>query len=101
MEEKNKINIELTPEMAKGSYSNLSIITHSANEFIVDFIALLPGLPKAQVVSRIILNPENAKRLSKALQDNIGKYEDKFGEIELNNEQQPIFPMGISSDKKS
>ncbi len=100
MEEKKSINIELNPEVAKGSYSNLAVITHSPNEFIADFIEMLPGLPKAQVVSRVIMTPANAKRLCKALQDNIAKYENTFGEIELVGEQ-PIIPVGLSTNTKS
>ena len=66
-----KINIELDEKTAEGTYSNLAIINHSVSEFIVDFIALMPGAPKAKVRSRIILTPEHAKRLHKALGDNI------------------------------
>ncbi len=86
---KNEIQIELTPEVATGIYSNLAMITHSANEFFVDFITAAPNVPKAMVKSRIIMNPENAKNLLFALRDNIMKYEQTFGTIErkqpLNN----------------
>ena len=78
-----QLQIELTPEVANGSYSNLAIINHSHQEFIVDFIAALPGLPKARVNSRQILTPESAKRLLFALQDNVMKYEKQFGTIAL------------------
>jgi hypothetical protein len=78
---KNQINIELTDEMAEGIYSNLAIITHSHSEFIIDFVKILPGIPKAKVKSRIILTPQHAKRLFRALQDNISKYERLHGEI--------------------
>ncbi|MFU8843507.1 MAG: DUF3467 domain-containing protein [Bacteroidales bacterium] len=78
---KNQINIELTDEMAEGIYSNLAIITHSHSEFIIDFVKILPGIPKAKVKSRIILTPQHAKRLFRALQDNISKYERMHGEI--------------------
>jgi hypothetical protein len=84
MPEQNKqkqINIELTDEMAEGIYANLAIITHSHSEFIVDFIKMMPGTPKAKVKSRIILTPQHAKRLFKALQDNISKFERLHGEI--------------------
>ncbi len=76
-----KINIELSEEMAEGIYSNLAMITHSNAEFIIDFIKMMPGGPKAKVKSRIILTPQHAKRLLRALQDNIKKYEDMHGEI--------------------
>lgn len=76
-----QINIELSEEMAEGLYSNLAMITHSNAEFIVDFIKLMPGVPKAKVKSRIILTPQHAKRLLRALQDNINKFEKLHGEI--------------------
>lgn len=78
---KNKINIELSEEISQGIYSNLAIITHSSSEFILDFVRIMPGTPKAQVKSRIILTPEHAKRLTAALQDNIGKFETVHGSI--------------------
>ncbi|MBQ7041393.1 MAG: DUF3467 domain-containing protein [Muribaculaceae bacterium] len=78
---KNEIKIELTPEVANGHYSNLAVISHSANEFFVDFITVAPNMPQAKVQSRIIMNPENAKNLLFALRDNIQKYESIFGEI--------------------
>ena len=84
MSEENKkegLNIELGEEVAEGTYSNLAIINHSPSEFIVDFIQMMPGVPKAKVKSRIILTPQHAKRLMRALTDNISKYEDQFGEI--------------------
>lgn len=80
---KQQLQIELTPEVANGNYSNLAIINHSNQEFIVDFVAALPGLPKARVNSRQILTPESAKRLLFALQDNVVKYEKQFGTITL------------------
>ena len=78
---KNQINIELKEDVAQGTYSNLAIITHSASEFILDFVRIMPGTPKAKVQSRIILTPEHAKRLMLALQDNISKYESVHGPI--------------------
>jgi hypothetical protein len=77
----NQIDIELSEEMAEGIYANLAMIAHSGGEFIVDFIRLMPGLPKAKVKSRIILTPEHAKRLVAALQENIQRYEASFGKI--------------------
>src|SRR5512133_1342820 len=76
-----QISIELNEEIAQGTYSNLAVITHSASEFVIDFIRIMPGIPKAQVKSRIILTPEHAKRLVAALQDNIAKYEAVHGTI--------------------
>lgn len=78
----NQLNIELSEEVAEGTYSNLAIITHSNSEFVIDFIKVLPGVPKAKVKSRILLTPQHAKRLVRALQDNIRKYEQAHGEIE-------------------
>lgn len=77
----NQINIELSEEIADGIYSNLAIITHSPAEFVVDFVRMLPGTPKAKVKSRIILTPQHAKRLMKALIDNVGKFESAHGTI--------------------
>jgi hypothetical protein len=97
MEEKNQqnqIDIELSEEVADGTYANLAIISHSNSEFIVDFIRMMPGLPKARVKQRIILSPQHAKRLMFALGDNLRKYEENFGEIEA-HEQVPNFPMNF------
>lgn len=78
---KNEIKIELTPEVAAGHYANLAVISHSPNEFFVDFIAMAPNMPQAKVQSRIIMTPENAKNLMGALIENVKKYEQTFGEI--------------------
>lgn len=80
--EQKELKIELTPEVATGKYSNLAIISHSAQEVCVDFVAVMPNAPQAQVVSRVIMTPENAKNLLFALRDNLSKYENVFGEIE-------------------
>lgn len=77
----NQLNIELSEEVAEGIYSNLAIITHSPAEFVIDFIKMMPGVPKAKVKSRIVLTPQHAKRLMKALADNINKYEQMHGKI--------------------
>ncbi|MFT5884012.1 MAG: hypothetical protein ACI9IP_000463 [Arcticibacterium sp.] len=89
-----QINIELSDEMAEGVYANLAMIAHSNSEFVIDFIRLMPGVPKAKVKSRIILTPEHAQRLLQALQDNIEKYENNFGEIRENTDAIP-FPMNF------
>ena len=75
------LNIELSEEVAEGTYSNIAIINQSPSEFVVDFIQMMPGVPKAKVKSRIILTPQHAKRLMKALNDNISKFEAQHGEI--------------------
>lgn len=77
----NQLNIELTEEIADGIYSNLAIITHSNAEFVIDFVKVLPGVPKAKVKSRILLTPQHAKRLMAAMADNIAKYESVHGPI--------------------
>lgn len=81
--ENKEINIELTEETAQGSYSNLAIITHSSSEFIFDFIRMMPGLKKAKVQNRIIMTPEHAKRFLNALQDNLRKYEEHYGTVNV------------------
>lgn len=83
-----QLQIDLSPEIAKGVYSNFAIISHSHAEFIVDLASTLPGTPKAQVVSRVVLAPEHAKRLAMALQENIMRYEQEFGKIQLAQPQQ-------------
>ena len=80
-EKKQGLNIELTEEVAEGTYSNLAIINHSPSEFVVDFIQVMPGVPKAKVKSRIVLTPQHAKRLMKALADNVSKFESQHGSI--------------------
>jgi hypothetical protein len=91
-----QINIELNDEIAQGIYSNLAIITHSSAEFIIDFVRIMPGLPKAQVKSRIVLTPEHVKRLMVALKDNIGKYESVHGPIKnIEGSGGPIIPMNF------
>lgn len=88
-EQKGQLQIEVKPEIAMGTYSNLAVVTHSNNEFVLDFISMLPGMPKAEVASRIILVPEHAKRLLFALQDNIQKYEQNFGTIGPKQDENP------------
>ena len=78
-----QLQIELKEDVAQGTYANLAIITHSSSEFILDFIRVMPGVPKAGVQSRVILAPEHVKRLLKALEDNVWKYERTFGPIDL------------------
>ncbi len=89
----NQLNIELSEEVAQGTYSNLAIITHSPSEFVVDFVRVVPGVPKAQVKSRIILTPEHAKRLMKALQENLQKYESIYGSIQIQGGFEPMNPL--------
>ena len=96
MEEQNEnqLNIELSEEISEGIYSNLAIITHSSSEFVLDFIRVMPGIPKAKVKSRIILTPEHAKRLLAAMEDNIEKFEAANGRIKTQTETTG-FPMNF------
>ncbi len=91
--EEGKINIELDDKTAEGIYSNLAIINHSVSEFVVDFISVMPGQPKAKVKSRIILTPQHAKRLVKALADNVHRFEKSHGEIK--DYEQPTIPLNF------
>lgn len=101
MEQQNEINIELNEDIAQGIYSNLAVISHSSSEFVIDFVRLMPGVPKAQVKSRIILTPEHTKRLLMALQDNISKYEAGHGPIKINeNQGTPVLPMGFGGSHR-
>ena len=94
---KKQLNLDLKPEVAKGTYSNLAIISHSHSEFIIDFATMLPGLAKPEVQNRIVMTPEHYKRLLNALTDNIGRYEAQFGTISLGvpaPEQKGTFNLG-------
>jgi hypothetical protein len=93
-EETNQLNIELGDDVAEGLYANLAIIAHSNAEFVIDFVRILPGLPKARVKSRIIMTPQHTKRLLIAIQENISKFEAQFGKIELTEVYQTI-PMNL------
>jgi len=90
-----KLNIELSEEMSEGVYSNLAIITHSNSEFVLDFIRVMPGVPKAKVKSRIVLTPQHAKRLSKALVDNLKKFESQHGPIKEIKGMEQMMPMNF------
>ncbi|EMR04057.1 DUF3467 domain-containing protein [Cesiribacter andamanensis] len=92
-----QINIELTEDIAEGVYSNLAMVAHSNSEFVIDFIRLMPGVPKAKVKARVILTPEHAKRLLQALNDNIQKYENSFGDIKQADEEQVRFPINFGT----
>jgi hypothetical protein len=100
MEDQNRndqqINVELSEEIAEGVYSNLAMIAHSNSEFVIDFIRLMPGVPKAKVKSRIIITPDHAKRLLAALKDNIEKYEGAFGKINQGGGT-PAFPISFGT----
>ena len=93
---KNQIQIELKEEVAQGTYSNLAIITHSSSEFVLDFVRVMPGVPKAEVKSRVILTPEHAKRLLRALEDNVKKFEKVHGPVKnIEGPSGPLMPMNF------
>ena len=98
--EKNQLNIELSEEIAEGTYSNLAIITHSSAEIVIDFIRVMPGVPKAKVKSRILMTPQHAKRLLCALADNINKFESLHGTI-TENEGFGGLPMNFGPTAKA
>ena len=87
--ENQKLNINLSPEVAEGTYTNLAIIAHSNSEFVFDFVRMMPGQKEANVQSRVIMTPDNAKKLLFALQENISKYEKQFGSIKINGTPAP------------
>ena len=91
----NQINIELSEEVAEGVYSNLAMVAHSNSEFVLDFIRLMPGVPKAKVKARVIITPEHALRLLNALNENIQKYENSFGPIKESEDPAPRFPINF------
>ncbi|MFL2621228.1 MAG: DUF3467 domain-containing protein [Flavobacteriaceae bacterium] len=92
-DQKGQINIELDASVAEGTYSNLAIINHSVSEFVVDFVKIMPGIPKNKVKSRIILTPQHAKRFSKALIDNVKRFEQAHGEIK--DYEHPPIPLNF------
>jgi len=92
---RNQLNIELPEEIAEGIYSNLAIISHSHSEFVVDFIRMVPNVPKAKVKARMILTPHHAKRLLSALNDNVVKFEKQYGPIK-GPDQPPMAPLNFT-----
>ncbi len=93
-DDQNQINIELSEEVAEGTYANLAVITHSNSEFILDFIRIMPGVPKARVKSRVVMTPMHAKRLMHALHDNVQKYEATHNVI-IDTDLSDGFPMNM------
>ena len=88
------LEIQLDEQVAQGNYCNIALIAHSTSEFIIDFATMLPGLPKARVKSRVVLTPEHAKRLLLSLQENVARYENSFGKINIPTKQPTIDPFG-------
>lgn len=88
------LEIQLDEQVAQGNYCNIALIAHSTSEFIIDFATMLPGLPKARVKSRVVLTPEHAKRLLLSLQENVSRYENSYGKINIPTKQPMIDPFG-------
>lgn len=88
------LEIQLDEQVAQGNYCNIALIAHSTSEFIIDFATMLPGLPKARVKSRVVLTPEHAKRLLLSLQENVSRYENSFGKINIPAKQPMLDPFG-------
>ena len=86
-EQEQNVRLELTDEIGQGQYSNCTVVAHSSSEFIIDFARIVPGIPKVSVKSRIIMAPEQVKRLMLTLQDNIRKYEEDFGPIRIHENE--------------
>ncbi|MCH5306238.1 MAG: DUF3467 domain-containing protein [Rikenella sp.] len=97
-EQKVELNIELNEKVAQGTYANLAVISHSTSEFVLDFIRMMPGMPKAQVKSRVILTPEHAKRLLLSLQENVARYETIVGKIEMHTPDTPPIINGFGNN---
>lgn len=91
----NQLNIEVPDDIAGGVYSNFVIVGHSSSEFVLDFVQVLPGLPKAKVRSRVIMTAQHAKRLLNAMKENVDKYEAAFGQIEIIDAKLPPYSPGF------
>ena len=98
-EKSKKINIEIDEKTSEGIYSNLAIINHSSSEFVLDFISIMPGSAKNKVKSRIIITPQHAKKLRKALNDNIDRFEQNFGTIK--DYENPKFQLNFGPAAKA
>lgn len=93
--QENQMEVELSEDMAEGVYANLAMIAHSHSEFVLDFIRMMPGVPKAKVKARVVITPEHAQRLLQALKDNIRKYEEAYGKVTAMEDQGFHFPMNF------
>lgn len=92
-----RLDVEIKPEQAEGTYSNLVLVAHSASEFILDFARMLPGLPKAKVMSRVLMSPQHVELLRRTLEQNVKKYEEKYGKIEIKDQLGPASQMGFAA----
>jgi hypothetical protein len=82
-----QLQVELREPESEGIYANLAIISHSPSEMILDFARVMPGVQKARVLARIIMTPQHARMMERALSDNLKKFETQYGEIKLHGEQ--------------
>jgi len=96
-----RLNVEIKPEQAEGIYANLVLVAHSGSEFILDFARMLPGLPKAKVMSRVIMSPQHVELLKRTLEENIAKYETRYGKIEVKDQPGPSSQMGFAPPEHS
>lgn len=94
-----QIQVQIDEKTGQGIYANMALISHSHAEFVIDFTRMLPGMPKAVVQSRIILTPQHAKSLLKALEDNIRRYEERFGEIKLGPDKHETRNIGFQTEE--
>jgi len=99
-QQENQLSIELSEQVAEGVYTNLAIISHSNSEFIMDFVNIMPGIPKAKVKSRVVMSPQNTKRLIHALNENIKKFEQIHGPVKMDNSPNKSgFPINFGGPK--
>lgn len=92
-----QLQIQIDPGEAEGTYSNFVLLAHSSSEFILDFARILPGVPKAKVYSRIIMTPQNARSLLKALETKVDAYESQFGKIRVEGDSTSTRDIGFKS----
>lgn len=95
-----RLDVEIKPEQAEGVYSNLVLVAHSSSEFILDFARMLPGLPKARVFSRIVMSPQHVELLRRTLEENIKKYEARYGKIEVKDQPGSSKEMGFTAPQQ-
>ena len=93
-----QVQVQIDPSEAEGIYANLVLLAHSSSEFILDFARLLPGVPRAKVYSRIIMTPQNARLLLRALKTRIESYESQHGKLPDPGTQSPARDIGFTTD---
>lgn len=85
-----QLQIQLDDDVANGRYVNMALVNHTETEFTFDFIYVQPQQPKAKVLARIITSPRHMKRLITAMQENVAKYEARFGTIPVSDTESPM-----------